>query len=164
MADGGARDWAGIAIEKLDALNPPGASGFRPVRGEFASYWKQGRTAREVRANAGHCWFVRETNRLLGYITLLTDCHEWHVTKCRSSLSLCLLTANSLPCFFQFGVQKEAKVCECLLRRFIKLVKRTIIRSCAVQRICLENFFAAANHAGLIGNWKPKESPPILVV
>jgi enhancing lycopene biosynthesis protein 2 len=74
MADGDPRDWAGVAIEKLDALNPPGAPGFRPLRGEFASYWKQGRIAREVRAHVGQCWFVREADRLLGYITLLADC------------------------------------------------------------------------------------------
>ena len=74
MAEGGGRDWAGVAIEKLDALNPPGAPGFRPVRGEFASYWKQGRIAREVRAHVGQCWFAREADRLLGYVTLLADC------------------------------------------------------------------------------------------
>ena len=73
MAEGGGRDWAGVAIEKLDALNPPGAPGFRPLRGEFASYWKQGRIAREVRAHVGQCWFVREADRLLGYVTLLAD-------------------------------------------------------------------------------------------
>jgi hypothetical protein len=43
--------------KKLDLLNQPDAAGFRPVRGEFATYWKHGRVAREVRAHVSHCWF-----------------------------------------------------------------------------------------------------------
>lgn len=74
MAEADARDWTGVAVEKLNALNPQDATGFRPVRGEFATYWKQGRIAREVRAHVGQCWFVREAGRFLGYITMLADC------------------------------------------------------------------------------------------
>jgi GNAT superfamily N-acetyltransferase len=75
MGDGETRDWSGARVEKLDLLNPPDAAGFRPTRGEFATYWKQGRIAREVRAHVSHCWFAwNNAGRLAGYITLLADC------------------------------------------------------------------------------------------
>lgn len=74
MADGETRDWSRVGIEKLDPRNPPDATGFRPVRGEFATYWKKGRIARDVGAHVGNCWFSRNVaGRLAGYITLFAD-------------------------------------------------------------------------------------------
>lgn len=74
MASGSALICSGIRVEKLDLLQVPDPSGFRPKRGEFATYWKRGRIARELRAHLGQCWFVRgEAKRLAGYITLLAD-------------------------------------------------------------------------------------------
>jgi len=75
MADGEARDWSKVQVEKLDLHAPPDPTGFRPVRGEFATYWKKGRIAREVVAHVGNCWFARnDAGRLAGYITLFADC------------------------------------------------------------------------------------------
>lgn len=63
-----------LTVEKLDVLAPPDASGFRPIRAEFATYWKRGRIRREQSAHLGECWFVRKKDgRLGGYITLLAD-------------------------------------------------------------------------------------------
>jgi GNAT superfamily N-acetyltransferase len=74
MADGTGRDWARVAVEMLDPANPPDASGFRPTRGEFATYWKKGRIERETRAHLGRCWFARnDAGKLAGYITLFAD-------------------------------------------------------------------------------------------
>ena len=75
MADGEARNWSKLRVEKLDPQNPPDATGFRPVRGEFTTFWKKGRIAREFAAHVGNCWFARkDDDRLAGYITLLADC------------------------------------------------------------------------------------------
>jgi GNAT superfamily N-acetyltransferase len=64
----------GSSVEKLNALSPPDASGFRPKRPEFATYWKRGRIAREQVAHLSECWFVRKDDgRLAGYVTLLAD-------------------------------------------------------------------------------------------
>ena len=64
----------GVAVEKLDPLSPPDATGFRPKRAEFATYWKRGRIARESNAHLGQCWFARKDDgRLAGYVTLLAD-------------------------------------------------------------------------------------------
>jgi GNAT superfamily N-acetyltransferase len=63
-----------MEVEKLDPLAPPDATGFRPARAEFATYWKRGRVARETAAHLGQCWFARKTDgRLAGYVTLLAD-------------------------------------------------------------------------------------------
>ena len=75
MADAPAQDWSESPVERLDITDSPDAAGFRPKRGEFATYWKQGRIARELRSHLGNCWFVRnQQKRLAGYITLLADC------------------------------------------------------------------------------------------
>ena len=68
-------NWATLPVEKLNLLDPPDAKGFRPKRGEFATYWKQGRITRELSSHLGNCWFVRNPDhQLAGYITLLADC------------------------------------------------------------------------------------------
>jgi GNAT superfamily N-acetyltransferase len=45
--------------------------GFRPIRGEFATYWRQGKIAREVEAHICRCWFIRDAEDLAAYLTLL---------------------------------------------------------------------------------------------
>jgi GNAT superfamily N-acetyltransferase len=61
-------------VERLDPLAPPDATGFCPVRPEFARCWKRGRVARECAAHLGQCWFARKADgRLAGYVTLLAD-------------------------------------------------------------------------------------------
>jgi len=47
--------------------------GFRPIRGEFATYWRQGKIAREVEAHICRCWILRDGEDLAAYITLLAD-------------------------------------------------------------------------------------------
>jgi GNAT superfamily N-acetyltransferase len=65
---------SGLAVEKLDVLNPPDAAGFRPKRAEFATYWKRGRIGREQAAHLAECWYCTKADgRLAGYITLLAD-------------------------------------------------------------------------------------------
>jgi hypothetical protein len=49
------------------------AQGFRCLRGEFVTYWKQGRIAREVAAHICRCWILRHQEALVGYITLFAD-------------------------------------------------------------------------------------------
>jgi hypothetical protein len=66
-------DFSQLPIERLtpELLNL--GQGFRCVRGEFVTYWKQGRIAREADAKLCHCWVVRIGDSLAGYITLLAD-------------------------------------------------------------------------------------------
>lgn len=52
---------------------PVSGQGFRCQRGEFVTYWKQGRIAREVRNHLCRCWILRYQESLVGYLTLLTD-------------------------------------------------------------------------------------------
>jgi len=46
---------------------------FRCLRGEFVTYWKPGRIAREVAAHICRCWILRHRETLVGYITLFAD-------------------------------------------------------------------------------------------
>ena len=63
-----------VAGEMLDPLAPPDATGFRPVRAEFATYLKRGRILRKSDAHLRQCWFARKADgRLAGYATLLAD-------------------------------------------------------------------------------------------
>ncbi|NJN48526.1 MAG: hypothetical protein HC805_00270 [Alkalinema sp. RL_2_19] len=66
-------DFSQFPIERLtpDLLNL--GQGFRCIRGEFVTYWKQGRIAREADAKLCHCWVIRVGDSLTGYITLLAD-------------------------------------------------------------------------------------------
>lgn len=47
--------------------------GFRSIRGEFATYWRKGKIAREVEAHICRCWILRDADELAAYITLLAD-------------------------------------------------------------------------------------------
>jgi GNAT superfamily N-acetyltransferase len=55
------------------ALEESLGQGFRCKRGEFGTFWKKGRIAREERASIGRCWVLIGNGLLAGYITLLTD-------------------------------------------------------------------------------------------
>lgn len=47
--------------------------GFRSKRGEFITYWRKGKIAREVEAHICRCWILRDGDDLAAYITLLAD-------------------------------------------------------------------------------------------
>lgn len=66
-------DFSEILVEKLNPALGCLGQGFRCKRGEFVTYWKQGRVQREVNACICHCWVLRHNNALAGYITLLAD-------------------------------------------------------------------------------------------
>lgn len=67
-------DFAFYEVTKLTpALEETLGQGFRCKRGEFSTFWKRGRIAREERAYISRCWVVTANKLLAGYITLLTD-------------------------------------------------------------------------------------------
>jgi GNAT superfamily N-acetyltransferase len=47
--------------------------GFRCARGEFVTYWRQGRIQREINARISQCWVLRSEDSLAGYVTLIAD-------------------------------------------------------------------------------------------
>jgi GNAT superfamily N-acetyltransferase len=47
--------------------------GFRCSRGEFVTYWRQGRIQREINACISQCWVLRCEDSLAGYVTLIAD-------------------------------------------------------------------------------------------
>jgi len=61
--------------EKVELWTPEliSGQGFRCQRGEFVTYWKPGRIAREVKSHLCRCWILRYEETLAGYITLLAD-------------------------------------------------------------------------------------------
>jgi hypothetical protein len=64
-------DFSQISIEPLTPELRQLGQGFRCVRGEFVTYWKQGRIHREIDSFLCQCWVVRVDDSLAGYITLL---------------------------------------------------------------------------------------------
>ena len=66
-------DFSQINIESLTPELRQLGQGFRCVRGEFVTYWKQGRIQREADAYLCQCWIARVEDALAGYITLLAD-------------------------------------------------------------------------------------------
>jgi GNAT superfamily N-acetyltransferase len=66
-------DFSQIGIEPLTLELRQLGQGFRCVRGEFVTYWKQGRIHREIDSFLCQCWIVRVDDALAGYITLLAD-------------------------------------------------------------------------------------------
>lgn len=66
-------DFSQIPVEHLTPEVPNLGQGFRCLRGEFVTYWKQGRIQREADAHICHCWIIRVDDSLAGYITLLAD-------------------------------------------------------------------------------------------
>jgi GNAT superfamily N-acetyltransferase len=76
MASSGKFDGVDFSQIEIEALTPELrklGQGFRCVRGEFVTYWKQGRIQREADAYLCQGWIVRVENALAGYITLLAD-------------------------------------------------------------------------------------------
>ena len=66
-------DFSQINIEFLTPELRQLGQGFRCVRGEFVTYWKQGRIQREADSFLCQCWIARVEEALAGYITLLAD-------------------------------------------------------------------------------------------
>ncbi len=76
MANSGKFDGVDFCKLDIELLTPELrqlGQGFRCVRGEFVTYWKQGRIQREVDSYLCQCWMVRVEDALAGYITLLAD-------------------------------------------------------------------------------------------
>ena len=66
-------DFSELPIEHLTWELTISGQGFRCLRGEFVTYWRQGRIQREIDARISQCWILRCEDSLAGYITLLTD-------------------------------------------------------------------------------------------
>jgi GNAT superfamily N-acetyltransferase len=66
-------EFSQIAVERLTPELLMLGQGFRCLRGEFVTYWKQGRIQREADAKLCHCWVIRVGDALAGYVTLLAD-------------------------------------------------------------------------------------------
>jgi hypothetical protein len=66
-------DFAQIPVERITPDILKLGQGFRCLRGEFVTYWKQGRIQREADAHICHCWAIRSGDSLAGYITLLAE-------------------------------------------------------------------------------------------
>ena len=63
-------DFSQLPVEPLTSELLSLGQGFRCVRGEFVTYWKQGRIQRESEANVCNCWILRVGDALVGYIAL----------------------------------------------------------------------------------------------
>lgn len=66
-------DFSQSIPEKLTPEIDLSGQGFRSLRGEFVTFWRQGRVLREVSANISQCWVLRSEEALAGYVTLLAD-------------------------------------------------------------------------------------------
>jgi GNAT superfamily N-acetyltransferase len=66
-------DFTEVEVEQLTPALSGLGQGFRCARGEFVTYWKQGRIQREVDARISHCWVLRCEESLAGYMTLIAD-------------------------------------------------------------------------------------------
>ena len=61
------------AVEQWTSGMEVSGQGGRSIRGEFATYWRQGKIAREVEAHICRCWILRDGQDLAAFITLLAD-------------------------------------------------------------------------------------------
>jgi GNAT superfamily N-acetyltransferase len=66
-------DFSELPVEHLTSKLTISGQGFRCLRGEFVTYWRQGRIQRDIDARISQCWILRCEDSLAGYITLLTD-------------------------------------------------------------------------------------------
>ena len=66
-------DFSEIPVEHLTPDLTISGQGFRCLRGEFVTYWRQGRIQREIDAHISQCWILGCEDSLAGYITLLAD-------------------------------------------------------------------------------------------
>ncbi len=60
-------------LKLTPALAETLGQGFRCKRGEFVTFWRRGRLAREEQAHISRCWVLEAAGYLAGYITLLAD-------------------------------------------------------------------------------------------
>ncbi len=65
-------DFASQVPERWRFAESLGA-GFRCHRGEFVTFWRQGRVEREVRAGIAQAFVLTHDSKLAGYATLLAD-------------------------------------------------------------------------------------------
>jgi len=66
-------DFSELPVEHFTSNLIISDRGFRCLRGEFVTYWRQGRIQREINARICQCWILRCEDSLAGYITLLAD-------------------------------------------------------------------------------------------
>jgi hypothetical protein len=66
-------NFAKIPVDRVTADLSSLGQGFRCSRGEFVTYWRQGRIQREILARISQCWVLRCEDSLAGYITLIAD-------------------------------------------------------------------------------------------
>lgn len=65
-----------FSIDTVEQFTPDmdvSGQGFRSIRGEFATYWRQGKIVRELEAHICRCWILRDGEDLAAFITLLAD-------------------------------------------------------------------------------------------
>ena len=60
-------------LKLTPALAETLGQGFRCKRGEFVTFWRRGRIAREEQAHISRCWVLAAEGYLAGYFTLLAD-------------------------------------------------------------------------------------------
>jgi GNAT superfamily N-acetyltransferase len=66
-------DFSEMPVERVTPDLSGLGQGFRCSRGEFVTYWRQGRIQREINARISQCWVLRSEDSLAGYITLIAD-------------------------------------------------------------------------------------------
>jgi hypothetical protein len=66
-------DFSKMPVERVTPELSGLGQGFRCSRGEFVTYWRQGRIQREINARISQCWVLRSEDSLAGYVTLIAD-------------------------------------------------------------------------------------------
>jgi GNAT superfamily N-acetyltransferase len=66
-------DFSQMPVERVTPDLSGLGQGFRCSRGEFVTYWRQGRIQREIDARISQCWVLRCEDSLAGYVTLIAD-------------------------------------------------------------------------------------------
>jgi GNAT superfamily N-acetyltransferase len=66
-------DFSEMPVERVTPDLSGLGQGFRCSRGEFVTYWRQGRIQREINARISQCWVLRSEDSLAGYVTLIAD-------------------------------------------------------------------------------------------
>jgi GNAT superfamily N-acetyltransferase len=66
-------DFSQMPVERVTPDLSGLGQGFRCARGEFVTYWRQGRIQREINARISQCWVLRSEDSLAGYVTLIAD-------------------------------------------------------------------------------------------
>jgi hypothetical protein len=66
-------NFSEIPVERVTPDLSGLGQGFRCSRGEFVTYWRQGRIQREINARISQCWVLRCEGALAGYVTLIAD-------------------------------------------------------------------------------------------